>query len=58
MGSGNGKTLDVRTWDAACSIRGANDAEKLKEFILRLILNKAIWCVFAKAIRRQTAALT
>jgi HsdM N-terminal domain/Protein of unknown function DUF45 len=33
----NGKSLESWIWDAACSIRGAKDAPKYKEFILPLI---------------------
>lgn len=33
----NGKSLQSWIWDAACSIRGAKDASKYKEFILPLI---------------------
>ncbi|MBI2296440.1 MAG: hypothetical protein HYU76_10510 [Betaproteobacteria bacterium] len=32
----NGKSLENWIWDAACSIRGAKDAAKYKEFILPL----------------------
>ncbi len=32
------KSLESWIWDAACSIRGAKDAPKYKEFILTLIL--------------------
>jgi type I restriction enzyme M protein len=35
-GNGNGKSLENWIWDAACSIRGAKDAAKFKEFILPL----------------------
>lgn len=35
--NGNGKSLESWIWDAACSIRGAKDAPKYKEFILPLI---------------------
>ena len=31
----NGKFLESWIWDAACSIRGAKDAPKYKEFILQ-----------------------
>jgi type I restriction-modification system DNA methylase subunit len=58
MGNGNGKSLEAWIWDAACSIRGAKDAAKFKEFILPLIFNKATWCVLAIAIRPLTAAQT
>lgn len=30
------KSLETWIWDAACSIRGAKDAAKFKEFILPL----------------------
>jgi type I restriction enzyme M protein len=33
-GEQNGKSLESWIWDAACSIRGAKDAPKYKEFIL------------------------
>ena len=36
-GEQNGKSLESWIWDAACSIRGAKDAPKYKEFILPLI---------------------
>jgi hypothetical protein len=32
----NGKSLETWIWDAACSIRGAKDAPKYKDFILPL----------------------
>jgi len=31
--NGNGKSLESWLWDAACSIRGAQDALKYKDFI-------------------------
>lgn len=34
------KSLEQWIWDAACSIRGANDAPKYKDFILPLIFTK------------------
>jgi type I restriction enzyme M protein len=33
----NNKSLESWIWDAGCSIRGAKDAPKYKEFILPLI---------------------
>ncbi len=35
------KSIESWIWDAACSIRGAKDAPKYKDFILPLILDKA-----------------
>ena len=34
------KSLESWIWDAACSIRGAKDAAKYKDFILPLIFTK------------------
>ncbi len=34
------KSLESWIWDAACSIRGAKDAPKYKDFILPLIFTK------------------
>ena len=42
MTSGNDKSLESWIWDAACSIRGAKDAAKYKEFILPLIFTKRL----------------
>ena len=42
----NGKPLESWIWDAACSIRGAKDAAKYKEFILPLIFTKRLCNVF------------
>jgi type I restriction enzyme M protein len=47
----NGESLDVSAletwlWDAACSIRGATDAPKFKDFILPLIFFKRLSDVF------------
>lgn len=40
------KSLEGWIWDAACSIRGAKDAPKYKEFILPLIFTKRLCDVF------------
>jgi type I restriction enzyme M protein len=40
------KSLESWIWDAACSIRGAKDAPKFKEFILPLIFAKRLCDVF------------
>ena len=51
--NGNGdKSLESWIWDAACSIRGAKDAPKYKEFILPLIFAKRLCDVFDDEINR------
>ena len=40
------KSLESWIWDAACSIRGAKDAPKYKDFILPLIFTKRLCDVF------------
>ena len=37
-----GKSLESWIWDAACSIRGAKDAPKYKDYILPLIFTKRL----------------
>jgi len=37
MTNNNNKSLESWIWDAACSIRGAKDAPKFKDYILSLI---------------------
>jgi type I restriction enzyme M protein len=49
---GNGKSLESWIWDAACSIRGAKDAAKFKEFILPLIFTKRLCDVFDDELNR------
>jgi hypothetical protein len=46
------KSLESWIWDAACSIRGANDAPKYKEFILPLIFAKRLCDVFDDELNR------
>jgi type I restriction enzyme M protein len=46
------KSLESWIWDAACSIRGARDAPKYKEFILPLIFTKRLCDVFDDEINR------
>ncbi len=48
----NGKSLESWIWDAACSIRGAQDAPKYKDFILPLIFTKRLCDVFDDEINR------
>ena len=44
--NGSGKSLESWIWDAACSIRGAKDAPKYKDYILPLIFTKRLCDVF------------
>jgi type I restriction enzyme M protein len=46
------KSLEAWIWDAACSIRGAKDAPKFKDFILPLIFAKRLCDVFDDEIDR------
>jgi HsdM N-terminal domain len=48
------KSLESWIWDAACSIRGAKDAPKYKEFILPLIFAKRLCDVFDDEIEPRT----
>jgi type I restriction enzyme M protein len=52
MGNDNGKSLESWIWDAACSIRGAKDAPKYKEFILPFIFAKRLCDVFDDELNR------
>jgi type I restriction enzyme M protein len=52
MPNGNGKSLESWIWDAACSIRGAKDAPKYKEFILPLIFAKRLCDVYDDELNR------
>lgn len=65
--NGNGekvKSMEAWIWDAACSIRGAADAPKYKDFILPLIFVKRLCDVFddeidriAEKVKSRTKAL-
>src|SRR3954462_13596395 len=46
MNNANDKSLESWIWDAACSIRGAQEAPKFKDFILPLIFTKRLCDVF------------
>jgi hypothetical protein len=46
------KSLENWIWDAACSIRGAKDAGKYKEYILPLIFTKRLCDVFDDELNR------
>jgi len=50
--NGNGKSLESWIWDAACSIRGAQDAPKYKDFILPLVFTKRLCDVFDDELDR------
>src|SRR5947208_14238684 len=46
------KSLESWIWDAACSIRGAKDAPKYKDYILPLIFAKRLCDVFDDELNR------
>ncbi len=46
------KSLETWIWDAACSIRGAKDAPKFKDYILPLIFTKRLCDVFDDELNR------
>ncbi len=46
------KSLENWIWDAACSIRGAQEAAKYKDFILPLIFTKRLCDVFDDELNR------
>lgn len=48
----NNKSLEQWLWDAACSIRGAKDAPKYKDFILPLVFAKRLCDVFDDEVNR------
>jgi len=50
--NGKSKSLETWIWDAACSIRGAKDAGKFKDFILPLIFVKRLCDVFDDELNR------
>jgi type I restriction enzyme M protein len=52
INNGNGKSLESWIWDAACSIRGARDAPKYKDYILPLIFTKRLCDVFDDELNR------
>ena len=49
------KSIESWIWDAACSIRGAKDAPKYKDFILPLISTKRLCDVFNDEVNRIAA---
>jgi type I restriction enzyme M protein len=46
------KSLESWIWDAACSIRGAQEAPKFKDFILPLTFTKRLCDVFDDELNR------
>ncbi len=52
MTENNGKSLERWIWDAACSIRGAKDAPKYKDYILPLVFTKRLCDVFDDEVNR------
>ena len=48
------KSLESWIWDAACSIRGAKDAPKYKDYILPLIFSKRLCDVFDDELNRSS----
>nr|MBI4316970.1 SAM-dependent DNA methyltransferase [Chloroflexota bacterium] len=48
----NDKSLEQWLWDAACSIRGAKDAPKYKDYILPLVFAKRLCDVFDDELNR------
>jgi len=51
------KSLESWIWDAACSIRGAKDAPKYKDYILPLIFSKRLCDVFDDELNRIAQAV-
>ena len=51
------KSLESWIWDAACSIRGAKDAAKYKDYILPLIFTKRLCDVFDDEVNRIAAEI-
>ena len=49
------KSLESWIWDAACSIRGAKDAPKYKDYILPLVFTKRLCDVFDDELDRIAA---
>jgi type I restriction enzyme M protein len=54
-GTAKDKSLEAWIWDAACSIRGAKDAPKYKDYILPLIFTKRLCDVFDDELNRIAA---
>src|SRR6186713_2726151 len=52
MNNARDKSLESWIWDAACSIRGAQEAPKFKDFILPLVFTKRLCDVFDDELNR------
>ena len=52
MPNSSDKSLESWIWDAACSIRGAQEAPKFKDFILPLVFTKRLCDVFDDELNR------
>jgi type I restriction enzyme M protein len=50
--NGTGKSLESWLWNAACSIRGAKEAAKYKDFILPLVFTKRLCDIYDDEINR------
>jgi len=55
--NGTDKSLESWLWDAACSIRGAKEAAKYKDFILPLVFTKRLCDVYDDEINRIAKGL-
>lgn len=55
MANAPDKSLESWIWDAACSIRGAQEAPKFKDFILPLVFTKRLCDVFDDELNRIAA---
>jgi type I restriction enzyme M protein len=55
MNTAGDKSLESWIWDAACSIRGAQEAPKFKDFILPLVFTKRLCDVFDDELNRIAA---
>jgi type I restriction enzyme M protein len=55
MAAAPDKSLESWIWDAACSIRGAQEAPKFKDFILPLVFTKRLCDVFDDELNRIAA---
>ena len=52
MNHASDKSLESWIWDAACSIRGAQEAPKFKDFIVPLTFTKRLCDVFDDELNR------
>jgi type I restriction-modification system DNA methylase subunit len=50
------KSLESWLWDAACSIRGAKDASKFKDYILPLVFTKRLTALFRTLLHQLMTA--